>query len=86
MPLFVRTTQAGWRLHASYGRQFDKLLSFVATDFVPRLVAGGVVGAAAVATRLRLLTDGGAGDVRARGPHPSRELPQRDVSSSLKGL
>jgi nucleoporin GLE1 len=72
---------AAWRLHVAYGRQFDKLLGVIATDFLPKLMACGDADAAPTAVRLRAFLE----DREHGRPHGGRELPQSDLSSSLKG-
>ena len=68
--------QAGWRLGQAYGRQFEKLLEFVRSDVVPRLVASGDANPALL---LRLST---YLDTRRHATQPEgRALPERDESS-----
>ena len=66
-----------------YGRQFEKLMGVIASDFLPRLAAAGDgAGGAEVRTRLEVF-------LRQRehaAPHAARQLPATDASSGMKGL
>ena len=66
-----------------YGRQFEKLLGVIGTDFLPKLAAAGDAGGS---PEVRMRLDVFLRQREHAAPHPARQLPLTDASSGMKGL